>query len=104
LIAIGREQHARLDLAEAIDHGACAKVRRARRPDRAQAGGREHGDDGLGNVWQEAGHAIAGFYARMFQPVRDAGNFTSQLMSRELPSFTAFVAKDDGDAVVIDAQ
>ena len=49
-VAVDGEQDARLDLGEPIDHGAHPELRRARRPDRTEAGGREQRDDRLGDV------------------------------------------------------
>ena len=49
-VAVGAEQHLRLDLAEAVEHALDAEVRRARGPDDAlrERGEREHA--GFGNV------------------------------------------------------
>ena len=49
-VAVHREEHARLDLPEAIEHTLHAEIRRARRPDRALARRPQHRDDRLGHV------------------------------------------------------
>ena len=49
-VPVDGEEHARLDLAEAIEHALHAEIRRARRPHRAQARRAEHRDDRLGHV------------------------------------------------------
>ena len=57
-VPIHREEHLRLDLAEAVDYAGRTHVGRRAGPDRAQARAREHGDDGLGDVRQVSGYAI----------------------------------------------
>ena len=59
-ITVGAEQHARLDLTKSIEDALHAEVGGARGPDRAQAGGGEHRDRRLWNIWHEAGHSITG--------------------------------------------
>ena len=59
-VAVGGDQHLRLDLAEAVEHALDAEIRRARRPDRAEARGGEHRDDRLRHVRQVAGDPVAG--------------------------------------------
>ena len=49
-VAVDREQHLRLDLCEAVDDRAGPELRRARRPDRAQARGRRERDQRLLDV------------------------------------------------------
>ena len=63
VIALDREQHLRLDLAEAVEHALCAEVGRAGRPDRAEAGSRQHENDGLGHVRHERRDAVAFLHA-----------------------------------------
>ena len=70
-VAVGGDQHARLDLAEAIEHALHAEVRRARRPDRADRRRAERRDDRLGHVRQVPGDAIAGLDARAPQRRRE---------------------------------
>ena len=49
-VAVAGDQHLGFDLAETVERALDAEVRGTRRPDRAEAGGGQHGDDGLGNV------------------------------------------------------
>ncbi len=49
-IAVDRDEHHGLDLAETIDHRSRAQLRRARRPDGSEAGGSEEGHERLGDV------------------------------------------------------
>ena len=53
-IAVDAEHQLRRELRESIEHTACAEIRTAARPDRADAGGREHRDHGIGRVRQAA--------------------------------------------------
>src|SRR5829696_3398912 len=58
-VAVGAEEHLRLDLSEPVEHTLHPKIRRARRPHGAEARRCEHRDDRLGDVRQEAGDAVA---------------------------------------------
>ena len=49
-VAVDGEEHARLDLPEAVEHALHAEIRRARRPHGAQARRPEHRADRLGHV------------------------------------------------------
>ena len=49
-----------LDLAEAIEDAALAEVRRAGRPDAAEGGYGEEGDDGVRDVGNDRGDPVAG--------------------------------------------
>ena len=69
-VAVDGEQHLRLDLAEAVEHALHAEIGRAGRPDRAEAGGREHRDDRLRHVRHEAGDAVAGRRPARAAPAR----------------------------------
>ena len=57
-VAAHREQHLRGDLREPVDHAVRAEIRRAGRPDGAQAGRGQQADDRLGDVRQERGHPV----------------------------------------------
>ena len=59
-VAVDAEEHLGLDLREAVDHAAGAEVGRAARPDGADRGGGEEGDQGLGQVRHVGGDAVAG--------------------------------------------
>jgi hypothetical protein len=77
-VAVGREQHGRRDLPEAVQHAAHAEIRRARGPDRAETGRSEHGNDGLGRVGQEAADAVARAYAGAAEGDLAAGDLVAQ--------------------------
>ena len=83
-VAVDDEQHGRLDLGEAVEHGARAELRRARRPHRAEARGREERDDRLRNVGEKRGHAVAGPDAEAREPGPGARDLIGELVPREL--------------------
>ncbi len=60
MIAVHRHQEFRLDLAEPVDHALDAEIRRARGKRGAEAGGGQHGDDGLRHIRHIGGNAVAG--------------------------------------------
>ena len=83
-IAVDGEQHRRLDLGEAVDHRARAEVRRAARPDRAEAGGRQKRRDRLGDVRHVRRDAVAAADAERAQAGLDARRQLAQLRPRHL--------------------
>ena len=58
-IPINPNQNCRLDLPKPVEHPLHAKIRRGRRPNRPQAGRREHGDDRFRHIRHIAGHSVA---------------------------------------------
>src|SRR5437660_12771447 len=54
-VPVDAEEQLRRELHEAIEGAAFAEIRRAARPDRADGGGRQHRDQGLGDV-RHPGH------------------------------------------------
>ncbi len=66
-VAVDGDEHARLDLAEAIEHALHAEVRRAGRPDRAKARRAQHRLHRLGHVGNVGGHPVARGHARGLQ-------------------------------------
>ena len=58
-IAVRRKQDLGLDLAEAVQNPLDAEIRRTGRPGGAQAGGRQHGNNGLGHVGHKADHPFS---------------------------------------------
>jgi hypothetical protein len=58
-VAIGANEHLRLDLAEAVHGTLDTEVRRGRGPDGAEARGRQHRDDRLGQIGEIAGDPVA---------------------------------------------
>ena len=81
-----------------------AEVGRARRPDRADGRRREHRDDRLGDVRQEAGHAVAGHDARGAQRRGHGRHLVVQLAPGQAARPAAFVAGDDRHPIVAPAQ
>ena len=62
-VPVDGEQHGGLDLGEPVVHGAGAEIRRARRPDRAEAGRGQERHEGLDAVGGERDHAVAAAHA-----------------------------------------
>ena len=58
-VAVHRDQHLRGGLGEPVDHAVRAEVRRAGRPDGAQARAGQQADEGLRGVRQVARDAVA---------------------------------------------
>ena len=83
-VAVDDEQHGRLDLRKAVDHAARAELGRARRPDRADAGGRQERHDGLGDVGQVSGDPVALPHAQAEQSGTGAGHLVTQRTPCEL--------------------
>ena len=71
LVAAGRDQDLRLELAEPVEHAPPAEVRRHARPDRPDARRGEHRDDGLGDVRQHGRDPVAGLDAHVPEPGRE---------------------------------
>ena len=78
------QQHLRLELAEPVEHAAHAELRRARRPDRAEAGAREEGDERLRDVRQVGDDPVARPDAEPLQAGAGAGHLLAQLAERDL--------------------
>jgi hypothetical protein len=100
LVAVGHavagDQHHRLDLPEAVEHGVGAHVGRAHAPHRADAHHRQKGDHGLGDVGQVGGHAVARLHALGLQVQRQRGHLAPQLGPAQLGATALFVAADHG--------
>ncbi len=97
-VAIRREQHLRLDLPEAIENRVRSEVRRARRPDGADARGREHRDDGFGSIRDESRDAVAAADAERAQACRDTGDLPREIAPAELAALAALVRGHDRGA------
>ena len=100
-VAVDREQDLGLDLGEAVDDAAGAEVRRAARPDRADARRREEGDDRLGDVGQVGGDAVAGADAELAQPRGDGRDLGAQLAPAQLVELAQLRGVQDRDLVVV---
>ncbi|MNH99526.1 hypothetical protein D3C73_523010 [compost metagenome] len=103
-IAIHREQHPGAGLAEALHHAGLTKVGAGGGPDSAEAGGGQHGDDGLRDVGQVGGHHVATAYALAAQPLSQPGDLICQLGPAQGLACVPFEAGDDGWALVLAAQ
>ena len=98
-VAGDREQHLRLELPEPVEHAAHAELRRARRPDRAEARGREEGDERLRDVRQVRDDPVAGPDAEPLQARARARDLLAELAERELRRLARLRVRDDGDRV-----
>ena len=94
--AVAGDQHLRLDLLEAVEHGGGAHVGRAQAPHAADAGHGEEGDHRLGDVRQVGRDAIAGLHALLLQMQRQRSDLAPQLGPGQLAMHALFVAADDG--------
>ncbi len=65
LVTVDVEHHFRRELRETIQHAARAEVGSATRPDRPDAGGRQHGDNGLRDVGHVGNHTVTGLHIEL---------------------------------------
>ena len=103
-VAVDRDQHLGLDLAEAVDHPLDAEVGRARRPDRAERGGRKHGDDGLCRVRHHRRHPVARADALAPQRRGELRDLLVQFTVAQLAPPPVLGPGDDRGAIVAVAQ
>ena len=83
-VAVGDEEHRRIDLREAVDHGARAELGRRRRPDRADRDRRQHGHDRLRDVRHVRGDAVSRPHAERAQLRREHAHRAAELLPRHL--------------------
>ena len=83
-VALGGEQDLRLDLLEAVHDGRRAELRRAARPDRADARAREERNHGLRHVRHVRRHAVAALHPEPPQPGGAARHLVGELVPAEL--------------------
>ena len=100
-VAVDREEHARLDLAEAVEHALHAEIRRARREDRAEARGAQHRVDHLGHVGDVRGDAISRRDARGLQRRRHARRRRHQIRVRDAADEPVLAAEHQRIARVV---
>ena len=100
VVAVAGEQHLRRDLTEAVEHAADAEVGRARRPDRAEAGGCQHRDHRLGPVRQKTDDTIALDHASGSETGGTARHAVVQLGVAQRLAVAAFVAEHQRSLVV----
>lgn len=103
-VAGAGDQHARFDLAEAVDHTLGTEVRRAARPGRAEAGGGEHADHGLPGVRHQRGDPVAGAYAQGGEALLQARHVTGQFGVAEHLAATVFAHRDQRRGIIAAAQ
>jgi hypothetical protein len=103
-VAVGGEQHARLDLTESIENSARAEVGRARGPDRPDARRREHRDHRLRQVGEISRDAVAGRNTPHPQRRDQARHSVVELCERERAFRAVFTAEENGGRVVAPAQ
>src|SRR5262249_30543548 len=99
-ISVGAEEHSRFDLPEAIEDAVHTEVRRARRPDCADARRSEHRDDGLGHVRHEAGDAIARAHVERAKGGGNTRDLLEQLAIRQPPLSASLRPEDERIAIV----
>ena len=103
-VAVGAEQHLRPDLPEPVHHPLHAEVRRGGRPDRADAGGSEHGDHGFRHVGHVAGDAVARRHSGRPQALSDHGDGVVKLAEAQRVSHPILAAEQDRRRVVAAAE
>ena len=103
-IPIGGEQHPGLDLSETVQHALDAKIRRTRRPGGSDAGGGQHGNDGLGHVGHKSHHPIPGLNAHVPQGSGQSCDLIVKLGVGHFNRILAFTFKNQGQPVVAKTQ
>ena len=96
LIAIDTEEHLRCELRETVEHAARTEVRPAARPDCTNAGGGQHGDDGLGSIRQVRGNAIARLETEPPQFCRQDAHLRTELGPGQLREWRALTQMQQG--------
>ena len=96
-VAVHRQQHARLDLSEAVDHAARAELRRRARPDRADRGDGQQRDERLGDVRHVGDDAIAAPHAQRAQTGGHLRDLHGELRPRQRVQLAQLRGVQDGD-------
>ncbi len=94
-VAVDAEHELRRELRETVEHAARAEVRAAPRPDRADAGRREHRDDGIRRVRQAADHPVALDDPESSQRRRHSPDARGQLIPRQAGRRPPFAQVDE---------
>ena len=94
-VAVDGHQHARLDLAEPVEHAAHAEIGRAGRPDGAERRRAQHRDDRLGQVRNEGGDAVARCQAGGLQRRRHPRHQRAELCVADARAIAVLAAKDE---------
>ena len=96
VVAVCRDEHRRRELAEPAGRRGGRVVLPAARPHRAEVGGAEEGDHGLGEVRQEGAHAVALADAERVQVPGEGAGAVDQLGVGERGPLAGLRARDDG--------
>ena len=99
-VAVDRDQHLGLDLAEAVEHALDAEIGRAGGPDRAERGRGQHRDDGLCGMRHDRGDPIARADALALQRRSELRHLTVQLAVAQLAPPPILGPGDDRGVVV----
>ena len=103
-VAVDRQQHRRLDLAEAVEHALHAEVRRARRPDGTDRRGGEQADDRFRHVRDDGRDAVAGLHALGAQRLREPRDGVVNIGEGQRAAHLVLAAEDHRGLVVAAAQ
>ena len=103
-IAVGAEQHFRLDLAETVEHALHAEIGRTARPDRAEACGCQHRRGRFGQVRQVAGHAVSLLHAGVGKRLRQPGHQVVKVAMAQAALDPVLAPENDRVAMVARAQ
>ncbi len=95
-VAVDGQQDLGLDLGEAVDDAAGAELGGGARPDRAEAGGRQEGDQGLGDVGHVGDHPVPAHDSQRAQPGGRRGDLGPQLAPAQLGQLAGLRAVQDG--------
>ena len=104
VIAFHGKQDRRFDLAEAVKHALGSEVRRTRRPDRANACGGQHENDGIGKIGHERRNAVATPDTVGLECLDGPGHGVVQLGVAEPPADPVFAPEHDRGPVVSSPQ
>ena len=100
-VAIGGEQHRRLDLPEAVEDAAGAEVGGGRREHGADRGGGQHHGVGLGQVREPGGHPVALSDACAQQGLLEPGDEGVQVGPGQVPGGAVLAAEQQRRLVVV---
>jgi hypothetical protein len=100
-VAVDRQQHLRVDLAEAVEDAAGAELRRARGPYRPEAGGGQKGHQRLGDVGQVGHDPVAPPDAEAGQAGPAPGDLTAQLTGSQVDRAPRLGPAEHGDLLLV---
>ena len=98
-VAVGGDEHHRLELGEACGRTLGRVVLPAGGPDRADAGAGEEGDQGRGAVGQVADDPVTGLHPRRAQPSGEGGDLGAQLGPRRRGRGAVLIDRGDRHGV-----